>query len=193
MAMVPAKGRNNPYVDYDHEHYSTYDDHDHDKGRYLPRHYSPTYHNSIHQHEYTQHNTQHNVYVQQNIMHKKRGVGCNTETLTKTLLCTIVVEQGRNVPSATTTAHAKATISRKNNVVNPILRHIIEEESGIKSAKVEEHLKIIQERKRQELHDYIVVCVQRLQTKHDLPERPRTEEPCEVQQIVRETLRRWRD
>ena len=76
--------------------------------------------------------------------------------------------------------------------VNPILRHLLTEASGIKSARVEEHVRLVQERKRQELRDYVIVCIQRLD-----PQRPSLLPPPDhhsnVHAIMLETLRRWKD
>jgi hypothetical protein len=76
--------------------------------------------------------------------------------------------------------------------VNPILRHLLTEASGIKSSRVEEHVRLVQERKRQELRDYVIVCIQRLD-----PQRPSLLPPPDhhsnVHAIMEETLRRWKD
>lgn len=85
------------------------------------------------------------------------------------------------------------TAKTSQSSINPILRHILTEASGIKSSRAEEHINLVRERKRQELQDYVIVCLQRLDSTPFQTESLASGRHREVHNVIEETLRRWRE
>lgn len=79
-------------------------------------------------------------------------------------------------------------------ITSPALKMLLQKESNIHNSSVNDHLEIIQARKRQELNDYILVCTQRLESVID-PTRnlhdTSTSEHNFVHSIVKRTCRLW--
>lgn len=59
---------------------------------------------------------------------------------------------------ATSKATGQATIT------SPALKSLLTRESGIQATSANSHIEAIQQRKRQELNDYLLVCTQRLRS-----------------------------
>ena len=53
-------------------------------------------------------------------------------------------------------------------------------------------MRLVRERKKQELHDYVVVCIQRLDKQPPNPP-PYPEGHASVHAIIEQTIRRWKD
>ena len=81
---------------------------------------------------------------------------------------------------------------KSSNAINPILKNILIKKSELKDVNnAADHVKLIESRRKQMLHDYILVCIQRLSRSQDTVN-PVNENLSEVHSIVKQTLQRWR-
>lgn len=83
---------------------------------------------------------------------------------------------------------------QRHVITSPALKSLLQKESNIHSSSATDHLQIIQQRKRQELNDYLMVCTQRLSSIIDPTESLHDIHHSEhnfVHSIVKRTCKSW--
>lgn len=80
-------------------------------------------------------------------------------------------------------------MKRQKVAINPALKSMLVKESGLESNSVHDQIETLKQKKNQELRDYIMVCVHRLDGPNHVEER--SSKMSETHALMCRTLDHW--